>query len=930
MKKLIALLLIGFSVCNSSFAQSAVITGSITDTVERKAIANGSVLLLRKSDSVLVKFARADKEGNFVLKDLPKGKFIILVTFPKYADYTDTLAIADSTETKTENIFMILKAQLLKEVIVRQQISSIKIKGDTTEFTADSFKVQPNATVEDLLKKLPGIQVDKNGKITAQGETVQKVLVDGEEFFGDDPTLVTQNLRADMVDKVQVYDKKSDQSAFTGIDDGQKQKTLNIKLKDSKKNGYFGKINASAGTDGYHDSQLMFNYFKNKEKISFYGIVSNTGTSGLNWQDRDNYGQSFASSLDYDQSSGYYTFNGSNDELDSWDGRYNGQGYPLVQTGGLHYNNKWDEDKQSINGNYKMMQLNVTGSSTTNSQFILPDTFYYNNSKHNFTNKILRNSGSGSYEFQIDSTSSIKINADGGTDHKITNSVDSSQALASDSSLVNTGSNHTSTTGDKQQVNSNLLWKKKLKKKGRTISFNLRENYTNDVSNGYLYSNNNFYSDGSLSQSQLIDQYKTNSSKNTLFDSKLTYTEPLTNVSSLVLNYGVVVNNSNSEINSFNKDNSGKYTMLDSIYSNDYGFNVFTQRGGLNYALFQKKLKVNFGSNIGFTKFSQKNERTDSSLGRNFVNWYPQASLQYQFSQSRRLGFNYNGYTQQPSIQQIQPLQVNTDPLNITIGNPALKPEFVNNMSASFNDWKMLSERYIWLSANYRFTQNNIGSSYYVDSFGRRVNQAVNLNGNRSFSSNLNYNFKIKKIDTRLGFNGDFSYDRNLSIVNNVLNTTNSNNYTFGIYIGKSKEKKYDFNLSGSATHTSSQSSIQQSITTQYWTFDINPNFDIFLPLKFQIHSDCDFSFRQKTPVFTTNNNVIKWNAWFGKKFLKNDALLIKVIGNDLLDQNIGFSRSVNSNFISQNTYSTIRRYFMLSVVWNFTKSGTKMPGQND
>ena len=181
-----------------------------------------------------------------------------------------------------------------------------------------------------------------------------------------------------------------------------------------------------------------------------------------------------------------------------------------------------------------------------------------------------------------------------------------------------------------------------------------------------------------------------------------------------------------------------------------------------------------------------------------------------------------------------------------------------------------------------------------------------------------------------MGFNGDFSYDRNLSIVNNVLNTTNSNNYTFGIYIGKSKEKKYDFNLSGSATHTSSQSSIQQSITTQYWTFDINPNFDIFLPLKFQIHSDCDFSFRQKTPVFTTNNNVIKWNAWFGKKFLKNDALLIKVIGNDLLDQNIGFSRSVNSNFISQNTYSTIRRYFMLSVVWNFTKSGTKMPGQND
>ncbi len=930
MKKLIALFLLGFCISHSALAQSAIIRGTIIDTVEKKTISNGSVLLLRRADSVLVRFARTNKEGSFVLKNLPAGKFVLLATFPKYADYTDTLSIADSSDTKLGNLFMILKAQLLKEVIVRGQISSIKIKGDTTEFTADSFKVQPNATVEDLLKKLPGIQVDKNGKITAQGETVQKVLVDGEEFFGDDPTLVTQNLRADMVDKVQLYDKKSDQAAFTGIDDGQKQKTLNLKLKDSKKNGYFGKVSAGAGTDGYHDSQLMFNYFKNKQKLAFYGIVSNTGTSGLNWQDRDNYGQSFASSLDYDQASGNFTITGNYDELDSWNGRYNGQGYPLVQTGGLHYNDKWDENKQSLNGNYKIMQLNVTGGSTTNSQFILPDTFYYNNSKQNFTNKILRNSASGSYEFQIDSTTSIKINADGGTDHKLTNSVVSSQALASDSSLVNTGSHHTSTVGDKSSVNSNLLWRKKLKKKGRTISINLRENYSNNASIGYLYANNNFYSAGSLSQNQILDQYKTSNSKNTLLDSKLTYTEPLTSVSSLVLNYGIVVNNSNSEINSFNKDNYGKYSLLDSTYSNDYGFNVFTHRAGLNYSLFQKKLKLNFGSNVGLTSFSQKNQRTDSASRRNFVNWYPQANLQYQFTESRRLSFYYNGYTQQPSIQQIQPLPVNTDPLNITIGNPKLQPAFVNNVSLGFNDWKMLSERYIWINANYGFTQNNISTSYYVDSFGRRVNQAVNLNGNQSFSSNLNYNAKIKKIDTRVGFNAEYSYNRNLSIVNNALNVTNSGNYTLGIYIGKSKEKKYEFNLSGSATYTSSQSSIQQSITTQYWTFDVNPNFDIFLPKKFQIHSDCDFNLRQKTPVFTTNNNVIKWNAWAGKKFLKNDALLIKVIVNDLLDQNVGFSRSVNSNFISQNTYSTIRRYFMLSVVWNFTKAGTKMPGQNE
>src|SRR5579871_859230 len=930
MKKLTALILLTIAISKTGFSQSASISGSIIDSSEKKNLTNSAVLILRKSDSVLTGFTRTDKQGNFSLKNLPSGKFIILITYPKYADYIDTIAIADSSEIKLGNISLTQKAQLLKEVVIRQQIASIKIKGDTTEYKADSFRVQPNATVEDLLKKLPGIQVDKNGSITAQGEKVQKVLVDGEEFFGDDPTLVTQNLRADMVDKVQVYDKKSDQAAFTGIDDGKTQKTINLKLKDGKKNGYFGKVNASAGTNGYHDNQLMFNYFKNKEKFAFYGIVSNTGTSGLNWRDQNNYGSNPFAGADFDDNGdGFFIIGGGGDELDSWDGRYNGQGYPLVQTGGLHYNDKWNDDKENVNLNYKMLQLNVNGGSNTNSQFILPDTFYYNNSKQLFNNRILRNRLNGMYELKIDSTSSIKITADGGTDHKNTNSIDSSEARASDSSLVNQGYNKTTTVDDKRTVNSSLLYKKKLKKKGRTLSFSLTENYTSNNSTGYLYADNNFFLDGNLSQSQITDQYKTNHTENLLLDSKLTYTEPLSKISALTFNYGVIVNNSNSALSSFNKDNTGKYSQLDSVYSNDYTFNIFTQRGGVNYNFFGKKLKFNFGTNAGFTNFNQTNEQTDSLAKRNFVNWYPQASLRYQFSNFRSISLRYNGNTQQPNIQQIQPVATNKDPLNITIGNPNLKPAFANRVTLYFNDFKVLSDRSIWLYATYGFPQNSISSSYYVDSFGRRVNQAINLNGDRDFSTNLDYGFKIKKIDLRFGFNGAYSYNRNLSVVNNVLNATNSNNMTLGWSVSKYKEKKYEFNLRFNATHTSSQSSVQENIQTKYWTFDINPNFDIFLPLKFQIHSDCDFNIRQKTPVFNTNTNVILWNGWIGKKFLKNDALLIKIIGNDLLDQNKGFSRSVNSNFITQNTYSTIRRYFLLGITWNFTKAGTKMPGQD-
>src|SRR6476620_2216934 len=248
-----------------SSAQAASVKGIITDTTSKQNLSNTVISLLRSKDSILYKFTRSDGKGNFEFKNLKAGSYILLITYPTYADYVDHINLRDSSSYDLK-VPMTLKAHLLKEVIVRQTISAIKIKGDTTEYAADSFKVQPDASVEDLLKKLPGIQVDKNGQITAQGEKVQKVLVDGEEFFGDDPTLVTQNLRADMIDKVQVYDKKSDQANFTGIDDGETQKTINLKLKDDKKNGYFGKINLGAGTNGYHDNQLMFNRFKNKQK----------------------------------------------------------------------------------------------------------------------------------------------------------------------------------------------------------------------------------------------------------------------------------------------------------------------------------------------------------------------------------------------------------------------------------------------------------------------------------------------------------------------------------------------------------------------------------------------------------------------------------------------------------------------------------------
>jgi len=921
MKTLSALILCTVIPC-LCYSQQASIKGTVVDTLNHQKLARVVVTLLQAKDSMLYRFTRSDAAGNFSLAPLKGGNYLLLVTAPGFADYVEPVTLTDTTTLSHANIILSLKSRLLQEVVINQTIAAIKMKGDTTEYNADSFKVPPNATVEDLLKKLPGIQVDKNGQITAQGEKVQKVLVDGEEFFGDDPTLATQNLRADMVDKVQVFDKKSDQATFTGIDDGEKTKTLNLKLKDSKKNGYFGKLGTGAGNDGYHDSQAMLNIFKQKQKISGYAIVSNTGKTGLNWQERNNFGQSNADNLSYDETTDSYSYFGQSDELEDWDGRYNGQGYPLVQTGGLHYNNKWNEDKQSINGNYKIMQLYMNGHSATRSQYLLPDTIYYTNSSEQFSNSILRNRANGIYELQLDSSSSIKITVDGGLDHKLTNSTYNTQSIAEDSSLVNQNNRHITTTGDVRTLNSNILWRKKLRKKGRTLSLNIMERYSNNSSDGYLNAITEFYKDGGVEDIQRIDQYKTNSGENIAFDTKLTYTEPLSAVSFLIFNYGIVLNNSYSDRNSFNLDGNGKYSELDTLYSSDYTFNIFTHRGGISYSFIGKKLRVNFGGNVGLTSFDQQDMHQGATLQRDFVNWYPQANMSYMFTTQRRLSFYYNGYTRQPGIEQIQPLRTNEDPLNVTIGNPGLKPQFSNTLRLSFNDYRMLSERGIWASIYYNFTGNAISSRSTVDSTGKRTNQAVNVNGNRNGSLYLDYFFKLKKTGTRLGFNGSLRYNRFINYVNDLLNETNSGNYTAGFYLSQSREKKYDIRFDASATYTNSRSSVQQDIKTNYWTFNINPNLDLYLPWKLQLHTDCNFNLRQKTAAFDNNNNVILWNAWIGKKFLKNDALLVKASVNDLLNENIGFNRQVNSNFISENTYGTISRYLFLSVTWNFNKTG--------
>jgi outer membrane receptor protein involved in Fe transport len=925
MRVTITVFLLLFLCSFSLYAQTPyAIKGSVIDTASKSRLANTTVCVLNAKDSTLVKFTRVTENGSFAISDLRKGKYILMVTYPAYADYVDAFHL-DSLKKEVDfgRINMRLKSRILAEVLIKGEKAAIKINGDTTEFNASSYVIQPNSKVEDLLRQLPGIQIDKDGKITAQGQAVNKVLVDGEEFFGDDPTLVTKNIRGDMVDKVQLYDKKSDQATFTGIDDGIKNKTINIKLKEDKKNGYFGKVEAGAGTDDYYEGQGMYNMFKAKQKFSAYGTIANTGKVGLGWEDSNKYG---TSSLQFSDDGGV-SIASSRDEFDTFSGNYDGHGIPLARTGGVHYDSKWNADKESINTDYKIGYLEVDGTNSTLTQRNLPTGIQNSSSYQTYKNSSFRQKLDGVYQLKIDSLTNLKVSIDGTIKHSQTNNNTTASSYRDFDTLLNKSDKTLTYNTDQKILNASVFYNKKFKKVGRSFSWNISEAYNENQSHGYLNSNINFYNyqSGGLDSTQVIDQYKTNHNISSNLTSNITYSEPITKRLAIIFNYGTGFNNSTADRQSFDRSiPNGPYDLLDATLSNDYQFNQFSNQLGANFNYKKNKTILNFGTRATDVKFDQVDQYTGNTLKRSFLNWSPQANYQYKFSPQQSFSFYYSGSTTQPTINQIQPVVNNNDPLNISIGNPDLKPSFRNSFNAYYNSYKVISGQSVYVGGSFSVISNPIVGNTVTDTTGKTTNQSSNLSSKSpiNFSFYGNFYQKIKGIDVNIGANANVSGSTSYNYSNHVLNVTQTDNYSAQLSISKYKEKKYDFYLGFGPRYTVSQSSLQPNINGNGYGLNGYERINLYLPAKFEIGTDGDYQYSGPTESFKQDYSRLNMNASVAKKFLKDDNLKFALSVNDIFNQNIGFSRNASGSTITQSNYTSIRRYFMFSITYDFSKMG--------
>lgn len=905
--------------CSAINAQKSNISGSVTDTTEKKSLSLASISLLRKADSTLVAFTRSNKEGKFRLPAVDTGKYVLLITYPKFADYMDDLVLKG--DVNTGPISMTPASKLLDAVIIKT-VGAIRIKGDTTEFVADSFKVKEGATVEDLLKKLPGFSVNAKGEIVAQGKRVDKVLVDGEEFFGDDPTMATQNISAKAVDKVQVFETKSDQQNMTGMSTGNEGKTVNIKLKEDAKKGAFGKVAAGTDFNKYYEGRLMYNRFVGKKKIAAYGTRTNVNAGSLNWEDRQKLG--IENDYEYDELSGFYYSFGGNDEFNDWSLR----GLPDAWTGGALFSNKWNADKQNINLSYRYNRLGTTNTGTTLTQNILPTGITYSNRYTTRNNLSQQHSTNGKYEIKLDSLASLKYVIT--HTYKLGKSfgTNNSEFIGTDLDTVNQSFNSFDNNTKRTQLDNQLTYKQLFKKKNRQWQTVFRFGVTDDDNDGLNLTRIRYYdANGQYNRTDTIDQQKLFDGRSTTIGIKTSFIEPLSDKWMLVLDYAWNKNHSKSLRNTFEKSLNGKYEDLITDFSNNFELDAFSNSGNAIFRFTGKKMRAGIGTGISDIKLNLKNLDDNTINNYRFFNVTPQAQINFMPKAQFNIGINYRGNTVQPNISQLQPLRDNTDPLNEYKGNPDLKVGFNHQTSVYINQYKVLSQQWLGLSFSYNIQQNAITQFNTVDvTTGKRTYYPVNVNGNRNWFLWANFN-KSKgngKPNYGFGINGNGSRFNNF--VNGEKALTQSFTFSVNLDLGISKEDKFDFSISPRLGYNSSKSSLNNAVDNNYFSYGGNFNAELTLPWKMEVFTNLNADLRQRIQAFATNVNLVVWNAGISKKIFKKDTGKISFTANDLLDDNKGFTRNISNTFVSDDRYQRISRYFLLRFEWSFNQSPGTQP----
>jgi len=891
------------------------IEGRVSDSLSKTPIKDALITIINAQDSMLITYGRSTENGNFRINDSSLAKYRsihVLISYPEYVTGSYTLSFSTGARSVFREVKLLTRQYLLDEVIVKNRLSAIRIVKDTIEFKADSFWVAKNADVNSLFKQLPGLQINEDGTIYAYGEKVQKVLVDGEEYFSRDPVLVSKMIRADMVDKVQLYDKKSDQAQLTGIDDGKKEKVLNLKIKEEKKRSVFGKTSVAAGNKDTYNGELMVNRFNDKSKTALFGILSATGKVGLSSKEEDSFGNEevngFSSGLNVQ-------------DLDGWNGRFENVGLPIVTALGLHNNDKSRNNNISYNTDVRYLDLRINGLRTINSEYLLPsgskllskDSFY-------FANKVVKNKVFGVVDFTIDSLSTVKFTIHASNFKKASNYQNIGEQRDVNNTLVSSFYNKRTFNTDGFEITPSLSYRHRFPKTGRVLYINSRYDIVDTKAQGFIYTKASV--NNSQFPSDTIDQFKDYLTSSSVITSMISFLEPVSKGQGILsLNYQLLYANNSFIRNSFNKNADFKYLILDSLYSNVFKVKMLINKIGAGINLKKRNYFINGGLDVDFANFQQQSSYRNDLLDRRFINWYPKATVSVSLGKLRSISISYSGETKQPGFDQLQPLRNNNEPLLVLQGNEYLQPSFYNTIQFTYVNRKPIEAKNMWATFTITKIQNGFSTNDSIDAAGRKYIKAINIDGMQNINLYAQYDFrtKMKKINFSTGINLGRSISAN--IVNSIYNNTSSKFLTLTGIMRKSVSRKYDFMVRYSIGFNRAISSLQRNESFFYVTNTLRASYDKYLIKQIIIHTDFSSSVLTRTGFFGNSVNLYIWNASIAKKFLRDESISLQISINDILNSNKGIVRTANTYVASEQRSSILTRYGLLSFLWNFNRS---------
>lgn len=906
----------------SSFAQKLQIGGHVMDTLNIP-LPGATILLLNPVDSSLVNFTVSDGLGKFTLKNIVHGDHLLKITFVGYQPFLKLLNLRNTVDPLIDigEIQMQPYRQQLDEVIVEAYKAPVRVKGDTIEFNAGSFKTVPNSNVEDLLKKLPGVEVDNEGNITAQGEQVQSITVDGKNFFGRDPKIASKNLPADAVEKVQVFNKKSDQAEFTGIDDGNREKTINLELKEEKRKGAFGSLKGGLGTEDHFTAKASLNKFTKGNQLSLLGTANNINDQGFSVDDYLNFTGGSQQMLSGGRMRVVLDGETSNIPLNMGN-RVNG----LMTTlgAGANINREFSKNTE-LNGSYFYNFLDHEILQNTYRENYLPQgSFMYSEvNRQDNTNENHRINFS--LDHKIDSANSLKL-----TSYFTHNQTDASlysisESMTSDGEIQNESERETTNTGTNLSFNSDLLFRHRFNKKNRTLSANILFRVQQADRQGTLDAVNRYFSSGI--EETTINQNNYQTTDNLAYGATLSYTEPLGNRKYLEVNYSYQQKNtdSNKEVYDITNDLEEFNEILSNLYSSQYEY----QRAGLNFRLNRNYFNLTAGLATQYTNLRGDLELLDVIIDQSFKNLMPSARFNYDFSNSKHLNFDYETSMQEPTIQQLQPVIDNSDPLNVYEGNPALKPSYQHSWRVNYISFDPGSFVSFFTFADIDYTTNAITNSRWTTPDLVTYTKPVNVDDALNIYTNATFAFPINKIKSRLSISGNWRDNRSTTLLNDQPNEIIQQSAGGNVRYNYAYKEVVDVSLNAQLSHQKVKYEFDQPDQTyfnQTYTAESNvsflKNYKFTATLEYLLYKSASTDFKQEIPLLDLS---------ISRYILKNKAGEIKFSASNLLDKPLGINQTASINYLERTTTNSLGRYFMISFTYALNKQlnpmGFRRPG---